>query len=61
MPIASGHDPDEIPLDLHGILFPGQAQPLRDPPHMGVDDDALGISRLCRDHVRRLAGDARQP
>ena len=44
-----------------GILLAREAESLRKPPHVGVDDDALGMTELAGDDVRGLPGDAGQP
>ncbi len=61
VPVGPGHDLDEIALDLHRILFAGQPETLRDPPHVGIDDDALRLPQLRRNNIGRLPGHSRQP
>ena len=61
VPIGARDDLDEVALDLDRILLPGQPEPLREPAHVRVDDDALRVAELGRDDVRRLARDAGQP
>ena len=59
-PVGARNEPDEVALDLHGILLLRQAEPLRKAPHMRVDDDPLRLPELGGDDVRRLARDAGQ-
>ena len=51
----------EVALDLHRILLLRQPEPLREPAHVRVDDDALRVAELGRDDVRSLARDAGEP
>ena len=44
-----------------GILLPREPEPLREAPHVRVDDDPLRLAELGGDDVARLARDARQP
>ena len=48
-------------LDVHRILPAREAEPLRQAPHVRVDDDPLRHAALGRDDVRRLAPDAGEP
>jgi hypothetical protein len=50
----------EVALDLHRVVLPRQAEPLREPADVRVDDDPLRLAELGGDDVRRLARDARQ-
>jgi hypothetical protein len=51
----------EIALDLHRVGLAGEAEPRRQPRHVGVDDHADGgAERRRQDHVGGLAGDAGQ-
>ena len=59
VPVGLRHDLHEVALDLDRILLARQREPLREPPHVRVDDDALRIAELGSDDVRRLARDAR--
>ena len=55
-PAIAGHEAHEIGLDLLGLLLGGEAHPLRDAGHVGVDDHARGLlERGVEDDVRRLA------
>ena len=54
-------DAHEVALDLHRVLLLREAETLREPANVRVDDDALRRSALGRDDVRRLAPDAGQP
>src|ERR671920_848045 len=48
----------EVALDLHRVGVPGQAEAPREPPHVGVDDDALvAREERAQYHVGRLAPD----
>src|SRR4029077_16031453 len=58
-PVGAGNEPDEVALDLHGILLARQAEPLREPTHVRVNDDPLRLPPLRRDHARRLPRHAR--
>src|SRR6478752_4083122 len=40
-PVGARHEPDEVALDLHRILLPGEPEPLREAPYVSVDDDPL--------------------
>ena len=60
-PVVARHELHQVALDLHRILLPREAEPLRQPADVRVDDDALRVAALGRDDVRRLARDARQP
>src|SRR5919201_2719789 len=44
----------EVELALHRVVLLRQAEPLREPPHVRVDDDPLRVAELRRDDVRRL-------
>ena len=57
-PIGARHDLLEVAFDPHRVLLTGQAEPLREPPDVRVDDDALRVPELRRDDVRGLARDA---
>ena len=59
-PVLARHELHEVALDLHRILLLREAEPLREPPHVRVDDDPLRLAELGRDDVRRLARDAGQ-
>ena len=61
VPVGARHDLDEVALDLDRIVLPRQPEPLRDPPHVGVDDDPLRLPELGSDDVGRLARHAGQP
>ena len=45
---------------LTGSSLPREAEALREPAHVRVDDDALRVAELGRDDVRGLPRDARQ-
>ena len=55
------HELHQVALDLHRVLLPRQPEPLREPAHVRVDDDALRVAELGGDDVRRLARHAGQP
>ena len=57
---APRHEPDEVALDFLRILLAREAEPLRQPADVGVDDDPLRMPELGGDDVRRLAPDAGQ-
>jgi hypothetical protein len=55
------HECHELGFDLQRVVTLGEAQPVRDPQHVGVDGDALVHSVGMSDHdVRGLAPDPRQ-
>ena len=54
------NEPLEVALDLHRVLLPRQAEPLREAPDVRVDDDPLRLAELGGDDVGGLAGDAGQ-
>ena len=58
---ARGHDPLQVALDLHRVVVSRQAEPLREPPHVRVDDDPLRVPELGGDDVGGLARDPGQP
>ena len=58
-PVLARHELHQVALDLHGILLPREAEPLREPPHVRVDDDALR-RRRARPR-RRSPSCARRP
>src|SRR5262249_14605757 len=60
-PVGARDEPDEVALDLDRILLSREPEPLREAPDVRVDDDPLRLAELGRDHVARLARDARQP
>ena len=60
VPVRARDEPHQVALDLHRILLPRQPEPLREPPHVRVDDDPLRVAELGGDDVRRLARDAGQ-
>src|SRR5206468_1611055 len=45
-PPRARDDPLQVALDLHRLLLARQAEALREPPHVRVDDDALRVSEL---------------
>src|SRR5690348_1180309 len=53
-PLLARHEPDEVALDLDGVLLPREAEPLGEPAHVRVDDDSLRMTELGSDDVRRL-------
>src|SRR5262249_20733816 len=57
-PVLARHETHQVALDLDGILLLREAETLREPAHVRVDDDALCVPPLGRDDVRRLARDA---
>ena len=59
-PVLARHEPDEIALDLHRILLPREAEPLREPADVRVHHDSLRAAELRRDDVCRLARDTGQ-
>src|SRR5581483_2263723 len=59
-PVLARHEPDEVALDLHGILLPREREPLREPADVGVDDDSLRGAALGRDDVGGLPRHARE-
>ena len=60
-PLGAQHEALKIALDLHRVVFPCEAEPLREPAHMSVDDDPLWVAELGGDDVRGLARDAGEP
>ena len=60
-PVRARHDALEVALDLHRIVVSRQPEPLREPAHVRVDDDALRVPELGGDDVRGLARDAGKP
>ena len=60
-PVVARHELHQVALDLHRILLLREAEPLREPAHVRVDDDPARIAELRRDDVRRLARNPRQP
>ena len=59
-PVLARHELHEVALDLHRVLLLRQPEPLRQPPHVRVDDDPLRGPELGGDDVRGLARDAGQ-
>ena len=60
-PVRPRHDPLEVALDLHRVFLARQPEPLREPPDVRVDHDALRVAELGGDDVRGLSRDAGQP
>jgi hypothetical protein len=58
-PVLARNEALQVALDLDRVVLSCQAEPLGETAHVGVDDDALGVTELRRDHVRRLACDPR--
>jgi hypothetical protein len=63
-PFCLGYQPQQIVLDLVGIVACGQREALSDPPHVGVYENSM-VGRRTRKairehHVRGLARDAGQ-
>src|SRR5712691_3416450 len=42
-PLLARQQPLEVALDLDRVVVARQAEPLREPPHVCVDDDPLGV------------------
>src|SRR5207253_3181745 len=57
-PVLTRDELHQVALDLHRVLVLGQSKPLGEPAYVRVDDDALGVSELRRDDVRRFPGHA---
>ena len=57
-PVLARDDPLEVALDLDRVVLPRQAEPLREPADVRVDDDPLRLAELGGDDVGRLARDA---
>src|SRR5207237_2043324 len=53
-PLPPRHDLHQIALDLHGILLAREAEALREPADVRVDDDSLWLAQLGGDDVRSL-------
>ena len=60
-PVRTRHDTLQIALDLHRIVVSREAESLREPAYMRVDDDSLRVPKLRGDDVRGLAGDTGKP
>jgi len=45
-PVLARHEALQVTLDLDRVVLPREAEPLREPPHVGVDDDALRVAEL---------------
>jgi len=57
-PVLARHEALQVALDLDRVVLLGETEPLREAPHVRIDDDALGVAELGRDDVRCLAGDS---
>ena len=58
-PVRPRHEPHQVALDLHRILLAGEAEPLRQPADVRVDDDPLRVARARP--RRRSPSCARRP
>src|SRR5205814_4149325 len=54
-PVLARHDLHQVALDLDRILLLREPEPLREPAHVRVHHDALGVPALRGDDVRGLA------
>src|SRR5437870_357627 len=59
-PFLTRDEPHQVALDLDWIVVLRQAESLREPPDVRIDDDALRIAELRGDDVRRLARNSGQ-
>jgi len=60
-PVLARDEALQVTLDLDGVFLAREAEALREPPDVRVDDDALSVAELGRDDVRRLARHSREP
>jgi hypothetical protein len=58
-PVLAGDEALEVALDPHWVVLLREAEALREPPHVRVDDDSLRLPQFGRDDVRGLARDPR--
>jgi len=49
----------KVVLDKIWIVRSGQAEPLRHPFHMGIDNDTGLAEGVPKDHIRRFSTDSR--
>jgi hypothetical protein len=45
-PVLARHEPLQVALDLDRVVLPREAEPLREAPHVRIDDDALRVAKL---------------
>jgi hypothetical protein len=45
-PVLERHEALQVALDLDRVFLPREAEPLREAPHVRIDDDALRVAEL---------------